>query len=99
MFCGTAQVSHKVCQFFLVLFKCLEMVPSSKLRKLWDCLSELRSYLCETRLESTVLRHALLLGKTAQFTLFFRQVLRHTVKSLSLTLWRRATHIWVVPHS
>ena len=33
----------------------------------------------------TVLRPALLPVKTAQFTQFFRQVWRHTVKSLSLT--------------
>jgi len=34
-------------------------------------LSELRSSLCETRLEKTVLRHAQLSVKTAQFTQFF----------------------------
>jgi hypothetical protein len=33
----------------------------------------------------TVLRFALLAVKTAQFTEFFLQALRHTVKSLSLT--------------
>ena len=33
------------------------MVPAGKLRKLWDSLSELRSSLCERRLEMTVLRH------------------------------------------
>jgi hypothetical protein len=32
-----------------------------------------------------VLRHALLPAKTAQFTQFFRQIWRHTVKSLRLT--------------
>jgi len=52
--------------------------------KLWDSLSGMRSSLCERRLERTVLRPALLLVKTAQFTQFFHQVLRHTVKSLSL---------------
>ena len=57
------------------------MVSAGKLRKLWDSLSELRSYLCERRLERTVLMPALLPVKTAQFTPFFR----HTVKSLSLT--------------
>jgi len=61
------------------------VVTAGKLRKLWDFLGELRSSLCERRLESTVLRPALLLVKTAQFTQFFRQVCRHTVKSLSLT--------------
>jgi hypothetical protein len=39
-----------------------------------DSLSELRSSLCERRLERTVLRPALLPVKTAQFTQFFRQV-------------------------
>jgi hypothetical protein len=57
-------------------------VSASKLRKLWDSLSELRSSLCERRLERTVLRPALLPVKTAQSTKFFRQVWRHTVKSL-----------------
>jgi hypothetical protein len=61
------------------------VVSAGKLRKLWDSLSELRSSLCERRLERTVLRPALLPVKTAQFTQFFRQVWPHTVKSLSLT--------------
>jgi len=61
------------------------VVSVGKLRKLWDSLSELRSSLCERRLERTVLRPALLPVKTAQFTQFFRQILRHTVKSLSST--------------
>ena len=52
---------------------------------MWDSLSELRSSLCERRLERTVLRPALLPVKSGQCTQFFRQVLRHTVKSLSLT--------------
>jgi hypothetical protein len=42
--------------------------------KLWDSLSELRSSVCERRLERTVLRPAQLLVKTAQSTQFFRQV-------------------------
>jgi hypothetical protein len=50
------------------------MVSAGKLRKLWDSLSELRSCLCERRLERTVLRSALLPVKTAQFTQFFRQL-------------------------
>ena len=58
------------------------VVSAGKLRKLWDSLSELRSSLCEKRLERTVLRPALLYVKTAQF---FRQVWRQTAKSLSLT--------------
>jgi hypothetical protein len=49
-------------------------VSAGKLRKLWDSLSELRSSLCEKRLERTVLRPALLPVKTAQFTRFFRQI-------------------------
>jgi hypothetical protein len=35
-------------------------VSAGKLRNLWDSLSELRSSLCERRLEKTVLRAALL---------------------------------------
>ena len=50
------------------------MVSAGKLRKLWDSLSELRSSLCEGRLERTVLMPALLPVKTAQFAQFFRQV-------------------------
>ena len=61
------------------------MMSAGKLRKLWGFLSELRSSLCERGLERTVLRPALLTVKTAQFTQFFHQVWRHTVKSLSLT--------------
>jgi len=61
------------------------VVSEGKLRKLWDSLNELRSTLCERRLERTVLRPALLPVETAQFTQFFRQVWHHTVKLLSLT--------------
>jgi hypothetical protein len=61
------------------------VVSAGKLRKVWDTLSELCSFQCEIRLERTVLRPALLPVKTAQFTQFFRQVRRYTVKSLSLT--------------
>ena len=43
---------------------------AGKLRELWDSLSELRSSLCERRLERTALRPALLDIKTAQFTQF-----------------------------
>jgi hypothetical protein len=60
-------------------------VPAGKLRKLWDSLSEPRNSLCERRLERTVLRPVQLPVKAAQFTQFFLQVFRHTVKSLSLT--------------
>jgi len=61
------------------------VVSAGKLKKLWDSLSELRSSVCERRLERTFLRSSLLSVKTAQFTQFFRQVWPHTVKSLSLT--------------
>ena len=66
------------------------VVWAGKLRKLWDSLSELRSSVCERRLERTVLSSALLPVKTAQFSQLFRQVRRHRVKSLSLTesVWR-----------
>jgi len=47
------------------------VVSAGKLRKLWDSLSELCSSLCERRLESTVLKPALLPVKAAQFTQFF----------------------------
>ena len=61
------------------------VVSATKLRKLWDSLSELRSSLCERRLENTVLRPALLPVKTEQFTQFLLQVCYNTVKSVSLT--------------
>jgi hypothetical protein len=44
------------------------VVSAGKLRELWDSLNELRSSVCERRLERTVLRPALLPVKTAQFT-------------------------------
>jgi hypothetical protein len=50
------------------------VVSAGKVRELWDSLSELRSSLCERRLERTVVRPALLPVKTAQFTQFFLQV-------------------------
>jgi len=55
----------------VVLWDDAIVVPAGKLRKLWDFLSELRSSVCERRLERTVQRPALLLVKTAQFTQFF----------------------------
>jgi len=73
------------CQLCWVPWDDAIVVSASKQRKLWDCRSELRSSLCERRLERIVLRPALLPVKTAQFTQFFRQVWRYTVKSLSLT--------------
>jgi hypothetical protein len=69
--------------------ECLEMMPSWCRQVNWgNCgipLSELRSSVCERRLEKTVVRPALLPVKTVQFTQFFRQVWHHTVNSLSLT--------------
>jgi hypothetical protein len=50
------------------------VVSVGKLRKLWDSLSELRSSVCERRMERKVLGAALMPVKTAQFTQFFRQV-------------------------
>jgi hypothetical protein len=72
------------------------VVSAGKLRKMWDSLSELRSSQCERRLERTVLIPALLPVKTAQFTQFFRQVWRHTIKSLSLTLILRRSRTGTV---
>jgi hypothetical protein len=46
------------------------MVSEGKLRKLWDSLSELRSSVCERRLERTFPRPVLLPAKTVQFTQF-----------------------------
>ena len=74
MFSGTGQVSHQVCQFCVSSCACDIVVSAGKLRKMWDSLSELRSSLCERRLERTVLRPALLPVKTAQFTQFFGQI-------------------------
>ena len=74
MFSGTAQVSHQVCQF--CVSSCARDYGGKiqDCRLLWDSLSELRSSLCERRLERTILRPALLPVKTAQFTQFSRQV-------------------------
>jgi len=46
------------------------VMSAGKLRKLWDSLSELRSSLCERRMERSFLGPALLPVKTAQFTRF-----------------------------
>jgi hypothetical protein len=92
MFSGTAQVSHRVFSFFFFVGQFCWMpwddaivVSAGKLRKLWDSLSELHSSLFERRLERTVQRPALLAVKTAHFPQFFRQVWRHTLKSLRWT--------------
>ena len=47
------------------------VVSAGNLRKLWNSLSELRSSVCQRRLERTVLRPALLRFKTAHFTQVF----------------------------
>jgi hypothetical protein len=62
------------CHFCVSCCACAIVVSAGKLWKLWDSLSELRSSLCERRLERTVLRAALLPVKTAQFTQFLCQV-------------------------
>jgi len=46
------------------------VVSAGKLGKMWDSLSELRSSVCERRLERTVLRPALMSLKTAQCSVF-----------------------------
>jgi hypothetical protein len=79
MFSGTAQVSHQFCHFFFVSSVCLlvRVITVDKkqgCRLLLDSLSELRSSVCERRLERTILSPALLPVKTAHFTQFFRQV-------------------------
>jgi hypothetical protein len=50
------------------------LVPAGNLRKLWDFLSELRSYLCEKRLGRTVMGPVLLPVKTEHVNQFFNQV-------------------------
>ena len=72
------------------------VVSAGELRKLWDSPSELRSSLCERRLDRTVLRPALLPVKTAQFTQFFHQVWRHKVKLLSVLESYWATYFSVL---
>jgi hypothetical protein len=57
------------------------VVSADKLRKLWDSLSEVRSSLCERRLEKTVLSPALLPLKTAQFTQFFPSGMTSHIKT------------------
>jgi hypothetical protein len=48
------------------------VVSAGKLRKMWDSVNELRSSLCERRLERIDQWPALLSVKTVQFTQFFR---------------------------
>jgi len=69
------------------LIECLEMMPSWGRQVNWGkCgIPWANCAVRERRLERTVMRPELLSVKTAQFTQFFRQLWRHTVKSLSLT--------------
>jgi hypothetical protein len=60
------------------------VVSADKQRKLWHSLSELRSSLCEGRLERTVQKPALLPVKTKQFTQFSVWY-DATIKSVSLS--------------
>ena len=54
------------------------VVSAGKLRKLWDSLSELRSSLCERRLERTVLRPALCCQNCADYTVFPSDMTSHS---------------------
>jgi hypothetical protein len=73
MVSGTAQISHRVCQFCLSSFAC-DVVSAGKLRKLWDSLSELRSSLCERRLEMTAPSLRYCLSKLRNLLVFFPPV-------------------------
>jgi len=53
------------------------VVAADKQRKIWDILSEMRSYLRE-RPERTVLRPALISVKTTQFTVFPSDMTSHS---------------------
>jgi hypothetical protein len=46
------------------------VVSAGKLRKLWDSLSELRNFLCERRLDKTVMRTVLLSENCALYSVF-----------------------------
>jgi len=63
---------------------------AGKMRKLWDSVSELRSYVCERRLEKTVPRCALYPVKTGQFTQFFYQAWRLLLLLILLSFDRLA---------
>ena len=61
------------------------VVWAGKLRELWDSLSELRSSVCERRLERPSWDLCYCLSKLRSLLSFFRQVWCYTIKSLSLT--------------
>jgi len=67
------------------------VVSAGKLRKLWGSLSELRSCLCERRLERTVPRPELLPVKTAQFTKLFPSGMTSHSKIAQFN-WERIRH-------
>jgi hypothetical protein len=48
------------------------VVSGGKMRNLWDPVSDLRSFLCEKRLERTVLRYALCLSKLRSLLSYFK---------------------------
>jgi hypothetical protein len=62
------------------------VVSADKLRKLWDSLSELRSSLCERRLERTSSEGCAISCQSCAVYSDFPSGMIHTVKSLSLTL-------------
>ena len=61
------------------------VVSAGKLRKLWDSLNEQRSSVCERRLERDSSEACAIACQNYAVYSVFRQVWRHTVKSLSLT--------------
>jgi hypothetical protein len=64
------------------------MVDKNKaVGELWDSLSQLRSSMCERRLERAVLRPALLPVKTAQFAQLLRQVWMTSHSKISQFNW------------
>ena len=84
---------------------CLEMMPSwcsaGKLRKLWDCLSELRSSVCERRLErnsseacalacqncASLLRFSVRYDVTQQNRSVYLRVYRVINKGITMNCW------------
>jgi len=65
------------------------VVSAGKLRKLWESLSELRSSVCERRVDRTVLRPALMPVKTAYYTQFSVSYdVTKQIRSVSLCVYR-----------